>query len=183
MADLRFIRQTMENASAFSAFSGPGLAAVGALASIAGVIAGWQPTRARWLAAWLAAAAVSVVAGILTTAWKTRALRQPLMPGPARKFALSLLPALFAGALLTIVLARAELFALLPGVWLLLYGAGLVAAGAWSVKIVPEIGGAFMALGAAALLSPPAWGNWLLLAGFGGLHVVFGIVVGRRHGG
>ena len=67
--------------------------------------------------------------------------------------------------------------------WLLLYGAGLVAAGAWSVKTVPQIGAAFMTLGTAALLLPSEWGNWLLIAGFGGLHVAFGVIVGRKHGG
>jgi len=183
MADLRFIRETMESASSFSTFSGLGLALVGGVASISGVVAGWQPTRQRWLLVWLVAAAVSAVAGALSTAWKTRALEQSLIPGPSRKFALSLAPALFAGTLLTTVLARGGLFDLLPGVWLLLYGVGLVAAGAWSVRTVPVIGAAFMALGTAALLMPIEWGNSLLIAGFGGLHLAFGIIVGRKHGG
>jgi hypothetical protein len=183
MADLRFIRETMENASSFSMFSGLGLALVGVIASVCGLIADWQPTRARWLYAWLAAAGLSALAGGLSTAWKTHALQQTLIPGPSRKFALSLAPPLFAGTLLTAVLARAGLFDLLPGVWLLLYGAGLVAAGAWSVRTVPLIGAAFMALGAAALLLPAECGNWLLIGGFGGLHVAFGLIVGRRHGG
>jgi len=183
MADLRFIRETMESASAFSTFSGLGLALIGGIATVAGLIARGAPTRPRWLLAWIAAAAVSAVAGGVSTAWKTHALAQPLIPGPSRKFALSLAPALLAGLLLTAVLARTGLFDLLPGIWLLLYGAGLVAAGAWSVRVVPVIGIGFMALGTAALLLPAAWGNWLLIAGFGGLHLAFGLVVGRRHGG
>ena len=183
MADLRFIRETMENASAFSTFSGFGLALVGSVATVAGLVARAQSTRPRWLLTWILAAAVSAVAGGVSTAWKTRALERPLIPGPSRKFGLSLAPALFAGMLLTAVLAGAGLFDLLPGVWLLLYGAGLVAAGAWSVKIVPAIGMAFMAFGTAALLLPPAWGDWLLIAGFGGLHLAFGVIVGWRHGG
>ncbi len=183
IADLRFIRETMEHASSFSTFSGAGLALIGGIASAFGLVAAGQPTRARWLLVWIAAAAVSAVAGVLSTAWKTHALDQPLIPGPARKFALSLAPPLFAGALLTAILARAGLFDLLPGVWLLLYGAGFVAAGAWSVRIVPLIGAAFMGLGTAALLLPAGWGNWLLIAGFGGLHLMFGLIVGTRHGG
>ena len=183
MADLRFIRETMENASSFSTFSGLGLALIGGIAGVLGLVAGGQPTRLRWLGVWLAAAAISAVVGALSTAWKTRALEQPLIPGPSRKFALSLAPTLFAGTLLTIVVAQAGLFDLLPGVWLLLYGAGLVAAGAWSVRTVPVIGASFMALGTAALLLPAGFGNWLLIAGFGGLHLAFGIIVGRQHGG
>ena len=133
--------------------------------------------------AWVAAAAISAVIGALSTARKTRTARQPLIPGPASKFALSLAPAVVSGALLTGALGQAERFDLLPGMWLLLYGAGLVAAGAWSVRVVPVIGATFMALGAVGLLLPLAWGNSLLIAGFGGLHVAFGAIVGRKHGG
>ena len=61
--------------------------------------------------------------------------------------------------------------------------AGLIAAGAWSVKVVPVIGAIFMVLGAVGLLLPLPWSNWLLIAGFGGLHVAFGVIVGRKHGG
>lgn len=183
MADLRFIRETMESAAAFSAFSGWGLILIGAVATGCGLLAARQPTRPRWLMAWLVAAAISAVIGAFSTARKTRTARQPLIPGPARKFALSLAPAVVSGALLTGALHQAERLDLLPGMWLLLYGAGLVAAGAWSVRVVPVIGTTFMVLGAAGLLLPPAWGNWLLIAGFGGLHVAFGVIVGRKHGG
>jgi hypothetical protein len=183
MADLRFIRETMANVSSFSAFSGWGLILIGAVATACGILAARQPTRLRWLMAWLAAAAVSALIGALSTARKTRTANQPLIPGPASKFALSLAPAVVSGALLTGALGRAERFDILPGTWLLLYGAGLVAAGAWSVRVVPVIGLAFMGLGAVGLLLPLQWGNWLLIGGFGGLHVAFGMIVGRKHGG
>jgi len=106
-----------------------------------------------------------------------------LLSGSGRKFALSLLPSLAVGALLTVVLYRAGLAALLPGTWLVLYGSGVVAAGAFSVGVVPVMGGGFLVLGTVALLGPASWGNGLLAAGFGGLHVVCGIVIARRYGG
>jgi hypothetical protein len=183
MADLRFIRATMANAAAFSAFSGWGLILIGGVATACGLVAARQSTRPGWLATWLAAAGVAALIGALSTARKTRAARESLIPGPARKFALSLAPAVLSGALLTGALQRGEYFDLMPGTWLLLYGAGLVAAGAWSVRVVPLIGSAFMLLGAVGLLLPLAWGNWLLIGGFGGLHVAFGLIVGRKHGG
>jgi hypothetical protein len=75
------------------------------------------------------------------------------------------------------------LVALLPGVWMLLYGIGVVAAGTFSVRIVPVMGMAFMAVGAVALFAPAVWATPAMAAGFGGLHLFFGILIARRHGG
>ncbi len=34
-----------------------------------------------------------------------------------------------------------------------------------------------MALGAVALAAPPSWGGWLMAAGFGVVHIVFGVII------
>jgi hypothetical protein len=107
----------------------------------------------------------------------------PLLSGPGRKFVLSFSPPMAVGALLTLVLFRAGLVEAIPGVWLLLYGTGVVAGGAFSVKIVPVMGLCFMAAGAVALFAPVEWSHVILGAAFGGLHIAFGIPIARSHGG
>ena len=181
--NLRFIRDTMERAGSFTAVSGWGQVVIG----ITGFLGAWLSTRQstpeNWLATWVVAAVVAGLIGVLTSAMKARALGVPLSSGPGRKFALSLAPPLAAGAVLSLVLFRAGMAHLLPGTWLLLFGVGVVAAGSFSVRAVPVMGMSFMLLGVAALVSPPEWGAAYMAAGFGGLHVVFGILIARRYGG
>ena len=132
VADLQFIRQTMEGAAAFTTLSGLGLVAIGLSALGAGLLAGLTPGP-DWLRIWVVEAVLAIAVGVLTTVGKTRAARLPLLSGPLRKFGLALAAPSLAGAVLTVALARAGA----PGVF----------------------------------------------AGFGGLHVLFGVLVMRGHGG
>jgi hypothetical protein len=183
LEEIRFIRQTLERAGSFTAVPGWGGVGMGITALAAAALAARQPTRAAWLAVWLGEAVVAVAIGGVAMARKARTGGQPLWTGPGRKFALALAPPLVAGALLTAALYGAGLATLLPGAWLLLYGTAVVTGGAFSVRVVPLMGVAFMGVGAAALFAPATWGDALLGAGFGGLHIVFGFLIARRYGG
>jgi hypothetical protein len=181
--DLRFIRDTMERSASFTAVSGWGYIVLGVTALAAAWMASRQVSAFAWLQIWLAEGLLAVAVGLLSCTWKANRRGLPLFSGPARKVALSLAPPLVAGAFLTFLLFRAGLDSALPAAWLLLYGAGIISGGAFSVAILPIMGLCFMVLGGLAVLAPAAWGNLFLAAGFGGLHIVFGMLIARRHGG
>jgi len=181
--NLRFIRETMERSASFTGVPGWGGVAMGVTALVAAVLAVRQPTVEAWLTTWLMEAALAIVIGAWAVSVKARAVNLPLLSVAARKFVLSLSPPFVAGVLLTSALYRTGHTALLPGLWLLLYGAGVVTGGAFSVRIVPVMGVCFMVVGAVALFSPSSWGNLWLAAGFGGLQILFGIIIARRYGG
>ena len=181
--DLRFIRSAMERAASFTSLSGWGQVGVGVTALVAAVAASLQPSSERWLIVWLAEALVALAIGVWSAAVKSQRLGVPLFGAPGQRFALSFAAPAAAGAALTVALARSHAAGLLPGAWLLSYGAAVAAGGAFSVKSVPALGACCLALGVAALFTPAAWGNAWLALGFGALHVVFGVWIARRHGG
>ncbi len=185
MADLRYIRRTMEEAGSFTAIPGWGMVLVGVTALGAAALAARLP--AAWLPIWLCEAVLALAIASASLALKARGGAwpdsHPLFRGPGRRFALSFAPPLAVGALLTFALARSGDTALLPAIWLLLYGASVATGGAFSIRIVPVMGACFMAAGAVGRVLPPGWSDALLAASFGGLHLVFGLVIARRHGG
>jgi hypothetical protein len=182
-ANLRYIRETMASAGAFTALSGRGAVAMGMTALVAAYVADRQPTGTRWLLVWLAEATVALGIGIVTMRRKARRAGASLFVGPGRRFMLSYAAPMVAGIVLTVALYASGLMTMLPGAWLLLYGAAVVAGGASTIRPIPIAGACFMALGAFALFAPSWMGNWLMAAGFGGIHVGFGLMIARDYGG
>jgi hypothetical protein len=180
---LHFIRDTMEGASRFTAVPGRGIVLIGLTALGAAWVAWTRATVEAWILTWLAEAVTALAIGVATAAIKARAAGVALLSAPGRKAALAFAPPLLAGAALTAALYRAGRPDLLPGTWLLLYGTGMVTGGAFSVRVVPVMGLGFMLAGAGALLGPASWGSPAMAAGFGGLHLLFGLLIWREHGG
>jgi hypothetical protein len=183
MDNLRFIRGMMESAATFTAVSGWGEVVIGISAIGAALVASRQTLPWAWLATWLAEAGIAAGISVASMTLKAHAANMPLITGPMRKLILSFSPAIIVGAVLTAVMIHRGFYGFLPGVWMLLYGAAVVSAGTYSVRIVPVMGAAFMTAGAIALVAPATWSTPLLIAGFGGLHIVFGLWIARRHGG
>jgi len=180
--NLRYIRETMERAGSFTAVPGWGGVVMGATALGASGLASMMKTRELWFAVWIGEAALAFSIGFYSMVRKAKTARV-FLKGPGRAFALSLCPAMAAGAVLTVVLYRYGIFSLLPGLWMLLYGVAVVSAGTNSVRVVPVQGVSFMVFGALALVLGADWANYSMAMGFGLLHIIFGTVIARRYGG
>ena len=183
MENLQFIRRTMEVSGSFTAVPGWGLVAVGVTAIGAALMAREQPAVHKWLLVWIGEAIVGLAIALIAMYQKATRTGVMLLAAPGRRFALGLAPPLICGAALTPILYRADAIAPLPGVWLMLYGTAVVTGGTFSIRIVPVMGACFMALGLAALLTPASWSLVWMLAGFAGLHIVFGFLIARKYGG
>lgn len=182
--DIRFIRDAMSRATAFTAVPGWGGVLMGVTAIVTAVISGPPDDSLRWVLIWFADAAAAAAIALVAMTRKARRIGAPLSSAaPAYRFALAYVPPLVAGMVLTPVFATLGLTARLPGCWLLMYGTAATTGGAHAVRVVPLMGICFMALGAVAFAAPAAWGHWLMAAGFGGLHIGFGLVIARRYGG
>jgi hypothetical protein len=182
MDNLRFIRETMEAAGTFTAVSGWGQVAIGVTAIIAALIAG-RLSGAEWVLVWTADAVLALFISVWFMYEKAKKASVPLLSGSARKLLFSFSPVVVVGMVVTVALMQRQMYTLLPAIWMLLYGTAVVAAGAISVRSVPVMGAAFIVVGAAALFTPVAWSTMWMIVGFGCLHIVFGFVIARRHGG
>ncbi len=183
MDNLRFIRETMERSAVFTAVPGWGAVAIGVAALVAARIASGQASPELWLTTWLVTAFVAVLIGAAATAHKLQGAEKSQFFRPLRNFAFGLAPPMLTGAVLTLALYRMGRVDALAGMWLLTYGSGIVTGGSFSVRVVPLMGLCFMGLGGVALFSPTGWQDAWLAAGFGLLHIVFGVIIARKHGG
>jgi hypothetical protein len=180
---LQFIRHTMESATSFTAVPGWGMVFLGVTALAAAFLARTVSSHVTWVLLWLGEAVLAGLISLVAMVKKTGSLAKLAASIPARKCALSLVPPLAAGAVLTVIMMEQHLYAVLPGMWLMLYGVAIITGGAFSVRVIPVMGICFAIFGTVALAMPAIWADGVMAAGFGGLHIVFGTLIARRHGG
>jgi hypothetical protein len=181
--NLKFIRETMERSTHFTAVPGYGGMLMGVTAVGAAYIASQQIYLRSWLIVWLTEAMLALAIGLLAMWQKSKISKTSLFSVPARKFAYGFLPALLCGVAITLGLWRYEHYEIMAPVWMLLYGAAVVTGGAFSVRVVPVMGWVFMAIGAISFLFPIVYRDVFMGATFGLVHIVFGIIIARRYGG
>ena len=180
---LEFIRTTMARSAPFTAVSGAGGIAMGVLALVAAALGRSTASNEQWLTVWVLSAAVAVPVGFVLMRAKARRHDLTLWSAAGRRFAQGFVPAIAAGAVLTFGLVRADAVDLVPAVWLLLYGAGVLAGSSSSVPVLAWLGALFMVLGVVSLFTSPALRDLWLAAGFGALQIGFGAYIARNHGG
>jgi hypothetical protein len=180
---IEFIRETMVRSASFTAVPGQGGIVMGGIGVLTAVMASRAETPERWLATWLVAAVVAAPIGLAATIVKAKRHHVALWSASGRRFMQGFLPALVAGAALTLALVRVDRIELLPPTWLLLYGAGILAGATASIAVLTWVGALFMALGVGAVATVGQWPDVWLGAGFGGLQIIFGIIIMRKHGG
>lgn len=176
LADIAEVRQRLAVTQRFHGYSAVAAASSGAFAMAAGVVQLLVvplPHTAHqghvYFAIWFVCCALAVTVNYGAIAhWfvndaTARERWQTATVG------LSILPALVFGAMLSIALLRADLFAFLPGVWYGCYGVGLFASRATLPRGAVPLAAAFMLAGFGLLLTPAdvalAW--WVLPLGFG----------------
>lgn len=180
--NLRYIRDSMERASSFTGVSGKGYVVAGVSALFATWIAEQQASEAAWLAVWMLELLFAGSMAFTLTALKAKKQGGSLWSANGKKLLFAFFPPMAVGAVFTLSFFLNGQLSVLPGVWLCLYGAAVMTAGAYSVEVIPIMGGLFLLLGAIVILgAAPA--NLLLGLGLGGLHIVFGIIVWRNYGG
>ena len=176
LGTLKYIRASIDAAGLLAVPGSAGIV-MGAVGLAAATLVSLPAFSPHWFRVWLVAGVTAAACGTGLILHQAGVRGTALYRGPVRKFLLCLCPALAAGMVLTWVLWRHGVAELIPGTWLLLYGCGVAAAGTMTVRAVSIMGALFLALGLAALLLPATLGNVLLGAGFGGLHMIFGIII------
>lgn len=182
LGTLAYIRASIESSSSMDV---PGMAGivmgmVGLLAAVVVSMPRWAP---HWLGIWLGAVVIALTFGGALVTRQIGLSGHARYWGPARKFLLCLCPSLLAGALLTWVLYAVGAVGVIPGMWLLLYGCAVLSAStvtsAGITRLVGIMGALFVALGAITFALPATFHTAMLGLGFGGLHIAFGLLIGR----
>jgi len=186
LADLAEVRSRLATVQRFDGYSGPAAIASGGVAVVAGLVQGWlvpQPhsaaDRQMYLTIWLTClgCALAINYGAIVV-WRVRN-RGAQAASQFRTVGMSIVPALAAGGVITLALARRELTDLLPGMWCATYALGLFASRAMVPRDVVLVAVAFGAAAAGLLLlpqlNPLAW--WIMPSAFGVGQILIGAIV------
>jgi len=187
---LQVIRTLMERSAVYRRALAPITTLAGCVGILAG-LAGWFlriESPQGFAGYWMCVGLVAAVGAFLLVRRQALKEAEPFWSLPTRRVALALLPSYLIGlvAALLVLLCPGWDFIQpwgLPALWMLLYGCALHAAGFFMARGIRLFGWLFVVCGCGLLLARCFdSGPWALLqghkvmgAGFGGLHLAYGI--------
>ncbi len=186
LADLAEVRGRLATVQRFDGYSSWAAIASGVVAVAAGGIqfmlvpvprgAGEDRT---YLLLWLSCLALALALNYGAIAvWRAHHHGQQA-EAQMRTVGMSIVPAIAAGAVITLALVLRGLFDLLPGMWCATYALGLFASRAMVPRDVVLVAVAFGAFGTLLLLVPAIGplGWWVMPLAFGGGQIAIGVIV------
>lgn len=151
---LGLIHDQLARAEVYPGFRPTAVALVGALGLLAAAAHPLVPAARggdEFVAYWLAVAGAGAVIGFASSARSYTLEEDDLERRRTRRVMAQFLPSLLAGAAVTVGVARADEVHLLPGLWAVLFGLGVVAARPHLPAAVWFVGAGYVAAGAALL--------------------------------
>lgn len=170
---LSVIRTLMERSTRYTSLSGYAGIAAGAVTLLGCAVRHWLNTP--FLPTWIGVLIAAFSASVVVTALNARVNGEPLWTRQAQTVVIALIPAFIAGMVLTVVLARIGQEALLPGVWMLLWGVGALAMSFFTPRVIWLLGVTFMAAGTLTLCAGPLDDVLTMGLSFGAIHLVYGV--------
>ena len=175
---LSVIRTLMERGTRYTNLSGHAGIAAGLLALLGSALR--LRFQTPFLPTWIGVLVAACSAIVFFTAMMARANGEPFWTRQAKTVVLALTPAFLSALLLTAVLARIGQEALLPGVWMLLWGVGALAMSFFTPRVISLLGMAFMLAGAVTLFLNPGPDAVTMGLTFGAIHLAYGVVLSIR---
>jgi hypothetical protein len=194
---LRVIRSLMEKSTIYRAVAAPsaligGLLALGTGIALTATHSYDRSSGPRFFIAWMSVLAVTGLANLWILYRSAQQRQEPFCSAGMKTALLALAPSHFAAGVLTAVIAWLSLsgdsmvHAILPPLWAMLYGLGLLATGHFAPRSLYWLGVAFVLTGVGAMsamligeMPPP---NLFMAATFGVLHIIYAICAWPRPG-
>lgn len=177
LQNLAFVRETMENAGAFTTVPGWGMVAIGFSAMVTSFITIFISNPVIWMSIWILEAIIAIAIGLTSISLKNNKLGLTILHGIGLRFMINLCIPILAAVPLSFVLWKHNLTFHMPDVWLLLYGTSIITAGSYSLRLVLFMGCSFFALGCIGMLFPVIPKDALMFFGFGVFHCLFGMLI------
>lgn len=185
---LGLIHDQLARAEVYPGFRPTAVALVGALGLLAAAAHPLVPAARGgdgFVAYWLAVAGVGAVIGFASAARAYAMEEDDLERRRTRRVMAQFLPSLLAGAAVTVGVARADVTHLLPGLWAVLFGLGVVAARPHLPAAVWLVGAGYVVVGAALLATADATAGpsgWAVGGVFGVGHLATAVALRGKRG-